>query len=313
MSGKLNRKDILGLREISREEIELILDTAEALKDIATRPIKKLPTLRGKAIVTLFYENSTRTAKSFELAGKYLGADVVNVSAGSSSVKKGETLIDTARNLQSMGLDAVVMRHPHGGAPNILAQYLKASVINAGDGLHEHPSQGLLDMLTIRQQKGRLEGLKIAIVGDIYHSRVARSDIFGLSKFGKNEIWIAGPATMLPPGFEELGVHVTNRVEEALEGADVVNVLRLQLERQEKGLFPSVHEYHKFWGVTPERMKHAQPDAILMHPGPINRGVELSSYSADDEDQSMILEQVTNGVAVRMALLYLLLGGGEAA
>jgi aspartate carbamoyltransferase catalytic subunit len=309
--GGLKRKDILGLREMDRAEIDLILDTADTLKDIATRPIKKVPTLRGKSFVTLFYENSTRTAKSFELAGKYLSADAINISISSSSVQKGETLIDTARNLEVMGVDAVVMRHPAGGAPHMLAKYLKCSVINAGDGMHEHPTQGLLDMLTIRQKKGTLEGLKVAIIGDIFHSRVARSNIYGLTKYGA-EVWVAGPSTMLPTGLEELGVKVTNRVEEALEGADVVNVLRLQLERQEKGLFPSVAEYHKFWGVNPQRLKLAKPDHLLMHPGPMNRGVEISTYSADG-DQSLILEQVTNGVAVRMAILYLLLGGGDAA
>lgn len=305
------RKDILGLRDMSLDEINLILDTAETLKDIATRPIKKVPTLRGKAIATVFYENSTRTAKSFELAGKYLGADVINVSVSSSSVQKGESLKDTGRNLEAMGLDAIVMRHPMGGAPHFLAQQLSCHLINAGDGMHEHPTQGLLDMLTIRQKKGSFQGLKVAIIGDIFHSRVARSNIHGLIKAGA-EVWIAGPATMLPPGFEELGVKVSTRVEEALEGADVVNVLRLQLERQEKGLFPTVAEYHKFWGVTPARLKLAKEDALLMHPGPMNRGVEISTYIADG-DQSAILEQVTNGVAVRMAILYLLLGGGDAA
>lgn len=307
----LKRKDILGLKEITVAEIDLILETAETLKEIATRPIKKVPTLRGKSYVTLFYEASTRTAKSFELAGKYLSADSINISLSTSSVQKGETLRDTARNLEAMGVDAVVMRHPAGGAPHFLAKHLSASVINAGDGMHEHPTQGLLDMLTIKQKKGGFAGLKVAIVGDIFHSRVARSNVYGLAKYGA-EIWLAGPSTMLPPGFEELGVKVTNRVEEALEGADVVNVLRLQLERQEKGLFPSVAEYHKFWGVNADRLKLAKPDVLLMHPGPMNRGVEISSAIADG-NHSAILEQVTNGVAVRMALLYLLLGGGEAA
>jgi aspartate carbamoyltransferase catalytic subunit len=307
----LNRKDILGLRELSRAEIDLILNTAEALGEITTRPIKKVPTLRGRSIVTLFYEASTRTAKSFELAGKYLSADVINVSISGSSVQKGETLRDTAANLQAMGIDAVVIRHASGGAPHLLANQLKAHVINAGDGIHEHPTQGLLDMLTIRQQKGRLEGLKVAIIGDIFHSRVARSNIHGLCKYGA-EVWAAGPSTMLPPGFEEMGVKVTHRVEEALEGADVVNVLRLQLERQERALFPTVAEYHRFWGITPARMRLAKPDALLLHPGPMNRGVEIASGVADG-DQSLILHQVTNGVAVRMALLYLLLGGGDAA
>lgn len=307
----LKRKDILGLRDMSAEEIELILNTAETLKDVATRPIKKLPTLKGKAIVTLFYENSTRTARSFELAGKYLGADVINVSVANSSVQKGETLKDTARNLEAMGIDAVVVRHKEGGAPHLLARALHASVINAGDGMHEHPSQGLLDMLTIRQHKGGFKGLKVAIIGDSFHSRVARSDIYGLTKFGA-EVWLAGPSTMLPTGFEEYGVKMTNRVEEALEGADVVNVLRLQLERQEKGLFPTIAEYHKFWGVTEKRLRLAKDDALVMHPGPMNRGVEISTTVADGE-QSAILGQVTNGVAVRMALLYLLIGGGVVA
>jgi aspartate carbamoyltransferase catalytic subunit len=307
----LKRKDILGLREMSTDEIDLILNTADTLKDIINRPIKKLPTLRGKSYVTLFYENSTRTAKSFELAGKYLSADSINIAVASSSVQKGETLKDTARNLEVMGIDAVVMRHPAGGAPHFLAKHLKASVINAGDGMHEHPTQGLLDMLTIRQQKGSFKGLKVAIIGDIFHSRVARSNVFGLTKYGA-DVWVAGPSTMLPQGFEELGVHVTTRVEEALEGADVVNVLRLQLERQEKALFPTVAEYARFWGINPQRMKLAKPDAMLMHPGPMNRGVEISSYAADGE-QSVILDQVANGVAVRMAILYLLLGGGEPA
>lgn len=307
----LKRKDILGLKELSVDEIDLILNTAETLKDIATRPIKKVPTLRGKSYVTLFYENSTRTAKSFELAGKYLSADVINVSVSASSVQKGETLIDTARNLEAMGIDAVVMRHSMGGAPHLLARHLHASVINAGDGIHEHPTQGLLDMLTIREKKGSFKGLKVAIIGDSFHSRVARSNIYGLTKYGA-EVWLAGPSTLLANGYEEYGVKTTTRVEEALEGADVVNVLRLQLERQEKGLFPSVHEYHKFWGVSEQRLRLAKPDALLMHPGPMNRGVEISSMVADSS-QAMILEQVTNGVAVRMALLYLLLGGGEAA
>lgn len=307
----LKRKDILGLKGLSVDEIDLILNTADALKDIATRPIKKVPTLRGKTLVTLFYESSTRTAKSFELAGKYLSADVINVSVSTSSVQKGETLKDTARNLQAMGVDAVVMRHAMGGAPHMLAQWLQASVINAGDGMHEHPSQGLLDMLTIRQKKGGFKGLKVAIIGDSFHSRVARSNIYGLAKYGA-EVWLSGPSTVLAAGFEEYGVKTTTRVEEALEGADVVNVLRLQLERMERGLLPSVAEYHRFWGVNEPRLKLAKPDAMLMHPGPMNRGVEIATAVADG-NQSAILEQVTNGVAVRMALLYLLLGGGESA
>ncbi len=305
------RKDILGLRDMSVAEIDRILDTAETLREIAVRPIKKVPTLKGKAFVTLFYENSTRTAKSFELAGKYLGADAINVSVSTSSVQKGESLIDTARNLEAMGVDVVVIRHPAGGAPHLLARHLRASVINAGDGMHEHPTQALLDMLTIRRKKGGFQGLKVAIIGDILHSRVARSNIYGLTKYGA-EVWVAGPSTLLPVGMEELGVRMTTRVEEALEGADVVNVLRLQLERQQKGLFPTIAEYHKFWGVNEARLKLAKPGALLLHPGPMNRGVEISTAIADG-DQSVILEQVTNGVAVRMAILYLLMGGGEAA
>lgn len=307
----LKRKDILGLREMSTVEIDLILNTADTLKDIVTRPIKKVPTLRGKSFVTLFYESSTRTAKSFELAGKYLSADVINISAGTSSVQKGESLADTARNLEAMGVDAVVMRHPAGGASHLVAKHLKCHVINAGDGMHEHPTQGLLDMMTIRQHKGGFKGLKVAIVGDIFHSRVARSNIHGLIKYGA-EVWVAGPSTMLPPGFEELGVKVSTRVEDALEGADVVNVLRLQLERQERSLFPTIAEYHKFWGITADRLRLAKPDALLLHPGPMNRGVEITTTIADG-NQSLIIEQVTNGVAVRMALLYLLMGGGESA
>ncbi|MGE5673022.1 MAG: aspartate carbamoyltransferase catalytic subunit [Mycobacterium leprae] len=305
------QKHLLGLRDLSTTEMDRILDTADMLREILNRPVKKLPTLKGKSFVTLFYENSTRTAKSFEMAGKYLSADSTAISVASSSVQKGETLKDTARNLEAMGIDAVVMRHPVGGAPHFLAERLHCSVINAGDGMHEHPTQGLLDMLTIRQRKGTLKGLKVAIIGDILHSRVARSNIYGLTKYGA-DVWVAGPATMLPTGFEELGVHVTTRVEEAVEGADVVNVLRLQLERQEKGLFPSVHEYHRFWGMGTDRLKLAKQDALLLHPGPMNRGVEIATAIADG-DQSVILNQVTNGVAVRMAVLYLLLGGGNAA
>lgn len=303
----LQRKDILDLESLTAAEIDLVLDTAESLKEITQRQIKKVPTLRGRQLLTLFYENSTRTAKSFELAAKYLSCDVTSVAVAQSSVAKGETLKDTARNLEAMGIECVVIRHSASGAPRFLAERVQAHVINAGDGLHEHPSQGLLDLLTIRQKKGTLRGLKVAIVGDIYHSRVARSNIWGLSKYGC-EVWVAGPATLLPPGFHEVGVHATTRVEEALEGADVVNVLRLQLERQERGLFPTREEYHRFWGITAERLKLAKPDHLLMHPGPMNRGVEITTEVADGQ-QSAILEQVTNGVAVRMALLYLLLGG----
>jgi aspartate carbamoyltransferase catalytic subunit len=304
---RLRRKDILGLREMSVEEIDLILSTADTLKEITQRQIKKVPTLRGRQVLTLFYEASTRTSKSFELAAKYLSADVTAIAVATSSVQKGETLKDTARNLEVMGIELVIMRHPVAGAPHFLAERVAAGVINAGDGMHEHPTQGLLDMLTIKQRKGGFKGLKVAIVGDIYHSRVARSNIYGLTKYGA-EVWVSGPATLLPPGIERLGVQKTTRVEEAVEGADVVNVLRLQLERQERGLFPTREEYHKFWGITEDRLRLAKPDCLLMHPGPMNRGVEITTEVADG-NQSVILDQVTNGVAVRMALLYLLLGG----
>ncbi|MFO7173775.1 MAG: aspartate carbamoyltransferase catalytic subunit [Bacillota bacterium] len=306
----LRRKDLLGLEDLSREEIDQILDTAERMRGIVDGPVKKLPTLRGKAVVTLFFEPSTRTRNSFELAAKYLGADTVSVAAQVSSVQKGETLLDTARNLEAMGIDAVVIRHSQSGAPHLLARALSASVINAGDGIHEHPTQALLDLFTIRQHKGRLEGLKVVIVGDIWHSRVARSNIYGLSKYGA-EIWVTGPATLLPPEIEALGVRATDRLEEALEGADVVNVLRIQLERQAGGYFPSLREYSRFWGITREKLALCREDVLVLHPGPMNRGVEITSDVAES-DRSVILDQVRNGVAVRMAVLYLLLGGGIA-
>lgn len=305
----LEARDILDLETMSRSDMDLVLDTADSMLEILQRPIKKVPTLRGKVVVTLFYEPSTRTRTSFELAAKYLSADTVSIATATSSVQKGETLRDTARNIEVMGADCVVMRHPVGGACHYLARVLGCPVLNAGDGMHEHPTQGLLDLFTIRQKKGRLQGLKVAIVGDIFHSRVARSDVWGLTKYGA-EVWVSGPPTLLPPGLEALGVQVTSRVEEALEGADVVNVLRLQLERQKTGLFPSVREYARHWGIDRARLKLAKPDALLMHPGPMNRGVEITTDVADGE-QNVILEQVTNGVAVRMALLYLLLGGPE--
>ncbi len=304
------RKDVLGLEEFGRDEVELVLDTADSMHEILRRPIKKVPTLRGKTVVTLFYEPSTRTRTSFELAAKYMSADTVSIATATSSVQKGETLRDTARNLEVMGADCFVVRHGMSGAPHFLARVLEAPVINAGDGMHEHPTQGLLDLYTMRRRKGRLEGLRVAIIGDVAHSRVARSDIWGLLKFGA-EVRVAGPTTLLPLGFEELGVKVFHRVEDALEGADVVNVLRLQLERQKRGLFPTVREYAKFWGIGRERLALAQPDVLLMHPGPMNRGVEITTEVADGL-HSAILEQVTNGVAVRMALLYLLLGAAEA-
>lgn len=307
----LKRKDILGLQEMSAEEIDLILNTADSMKDIIGRTIKKVPTLRGRTMMNLFYEPSTRTRTSFEMAGKYLSADVSSIAAQTSSVTKGETLKDTARNIEVMGVEVIVMRHPVAGAPHFLAKRVRASVVNAGDGMHEHPTQGLLDMLTIRQRKGGFKGLRVAIIGDIYHSRVARSNIWGLTKMGA-EVSVAGPSTLIPPDIEALGVKAYTRVEEAVEGADVVNVLRLQLERQQRSLFPTIREYSRLFGINSQRLAFAKPDVLLMHPGPMNRGVEITTEVADG-DQSVILEQVTNGVAVRMAVLFLLLGGGEAA
>lgn len=302
----LVHKDLLGLEELSKEEIGLILDTAEAMKEILGRDIKKVPTLRGRLVVNLFYEPSTRTRTSFELAAKYMGADVVNIAVATSSVVKGESLVDTAATLAAMGLDVLVVRHRAAGAPHLLARHLKASVINAGDGCHEHPSQALLDLYTIRARKGRLEGLKVAIIGDIRHSRVARSDLWGLIKMGA-EVRLCGPPTLLPQELARTGAKLVWQVEEALAGAEVVIALRLQLERQEQGLLPSLREYSRLWGLTTERLALAAPDVLLMHPGPINRGVELDAAVADGP-WSAINEQVTNGVAVRMALLYLLLG-----
>ncbi|MFZ3173021.1 MAG: aspartate carbamoyltransferase catalytic subunit [Carboxydocellales bacterium] len=304
----LKSKDVLGLREMSQADIQLILDTAIPMKDIILRNIKKVPTLRGKAVVNLFYENSTRTRTSFELAGKYLSADTINIAASSSSVAKGETLKDTAKTIEVMGADVIILRHSASGAPQLLAKHVKASVINAGDGTHEHPSQGLLDMYTIREKYGRLEGLKVAILGDILHSRVARSNIWGLTKMGA-EVRVVAPSTLLPAEVEKMGVQVFTDLKQALAEVDVINVLRIQLERQQKGLFPTVREYARLFGLNAERLKYAKPDALVLHPGPMNRGVEISPEVADGM-QSVIAEQVTNGVAVRMALLYLLTGGG---
>jgi aspartate carbamoyltransferase catalytic subunit len=304
----LKSKDVLGLREMSQADIQLILDTAIPMKDIILRKIKKVPTLRGKAVVNLFYENSTRTRTSFELAGKYLSADTINIAASSSSAAKGETLKDTAKTIEVMGADVIILRHSASGAPHLLAKHVKASVINAGDGTHEHPSQGLLDMYTIREKYGRLEGLKVAILGDILHSRVARSNIWGLTKMGA-EVRVVAPSTLLPAEVEKMGVQVFTDLKQALAEVDVINVLRIQLERQQKGLFPTVREYARLFGLNAERLKYAKPDALVLHPGPMNRGVEISPEVADGM-QSVIAEQVTNGVAVRMALLYLLTGGG---
>lgn len=308
-SMKLKRKDILGLQDLSAEEINLILDTAGPMKEILSREIKKVPTLRGRLVVVLFYEPSTRTRTSFELAAKYMGADTVSISAATSSVQKGENLKDTAKTIEVMGADMIIIRHSVSGAPHLLAQMVGARVINAGDGAHEHPTQALLDMFTIREKKGCLDGLKVAILGDITHSRVARSNIWGLTKMGA-EVRVIGPTTLMPPFIEDLGVKVFHRCEEGLEGVDVINVLRIQLERQQKGLFPSIREYTRLFGLDETKLRCAKPDVLVLHPGPVNRGIEISSQ-VQEGPYSVINEQVTNGVAVRMALLYLLMSGGE--
>ncbi|WP_129125831.1 aspartate carbamoyltransferase catalytic subunit [Geomonas oryzae] len=301
-------KDIIALKDLNKEEIQLLLDTADSLSEINRRDIKKVPTLRGKTVINLFYEASTRTRTSFEIAAKRLSADAVNITASTSSVTKGETLSDTANNLLAMKPDIIVMRHSISGAHEYLAKRVSCSVINAGDGAHEHPSQGLLDMLTMRQKFGKLEGLKVAIVGDITHSRVARSDIYGLTTMGAH-VFLAGPPTMMPIGIERLGnVTVCKDMREAVDQADVVMMLRIQLERQGKTLLPSMREYARYFGLNPAVLSLAKKDAIVMHPGPINRGVELSSVVADC-DQSHVLKQVENGVAVRMAMLYHVCGG----
>ncbi len=306
---KLSTKDILGLEHIAPEEIGLILDTAVDMKKIVTSSMKRVNYLQGKTVITLFYENSTRTRVSFELAAKYMGAQAVNVSVATSSVAKGETLIDTGRTLDVMGTDIIIMRHGCSGAPHLLARNVKASVINAGDGMHEHPTQALLDMFTMRETFGSLKGLKVAIIGDIYHSRVARSNMIGLTKMGA-EVHAFAPSTLMPQGIEALGARIYPTIEEAVEDCDVVMGLRVQLERQKKALFPSSFEYSRFFGMNPDNLKGAKKNALIMHPGPVNRGVEMTS-SLIDGDQSVINDQVTNGVAVRMALLYLLTGREE--
>ena len=307
---EFRRKDLLGIADLEVAEIRLILDTAASLKEISARPIKKVPTLRGKTVVTVFYEPSTRTRMSFEIAAKRLSADTLNLTVAASSAVKGETLMDTAHNLEAMQPDLLVIRHPASGAPHYLARRLKCGVINAGDGLHEHPTQALLDLLTVEEAKGRLDGLKVAIIGDIAHSRVARSDIQAFTKMG-SQVTVAGPATMLPPYLESLGARVTYSLEEAVEGADVIMMLRLQLERMGQMFLSTLREYSRYFGLAPRHLKLAQPDVIIMHPGPLNRGVEISPEVADGS-HSVILEQVTNGVAVRMAMLYLLIGGEKA-
>ncbi len=302
-----NRHHLLGMKGLTREEIETILTTAESLKEISFRDIKKVPTLRGKTVVNFFHEPSTRTRTSFEIAAKRLSADTVSLSASTSSLVKGETLVDTARNLEAMNPDIIVLRHSMAGAPHLLSRMVKSSIINAGDGMHEHPTQALLDLMTIREKKGAIEGLQVAIIGDIAHSRVARSNIIGLKTMGA-KVMVAGPPTMIPPFIDSMGVGVTSSLEEAVAWADVIMMLRVQLERQKQMLFPSLREYSRFFGLNLEMLKKAKRDVIIMHPGPINRGVEIQSEVADGP-YSVILDQVTNGVAVRMALLYLLLGG----
>ncbi len=300
----LKNRHLLGLDGIPREDIEQILDTAVSFKEVLERPIKKVPPLQGKTIVNLFFESSTRTRISFELAERRLSADVVNFTAAGSSVSKGETLKDTARNIEAMKIDMVVIRHASAGAPHFLSTVVAANVINAGDGAHEHPTQGLLDMFTLREKHKTLEGLRVCIVGDILHSRVARSNIFGLKTMGA-EVSVCGPETMIPREIQRLGVPVYHRLEDVIPRVDALNVLRIQLERQEKGLFPSLREYHRYFGVTKEKVDRAQKPITILHPGPINRDVEISADLADGE-HSVILQQVTNGVAVRMAVLYLL-------
>jgi aspartate carbamoyltransferase catalytic subunit len=302
----LKHKDLVGIASLTPEEITQILDTAESFKEVSGRDIKKVPALRGKTVVNLFFEPSTRTRTSFELAAKRLSADVINFSPSSSSVVKGETLLDTARNIEAMQADLIVLRHPAAGAADTLARGVKSSVINAGDGWHEHPTQALLDLFTLREKKLEFRGLTVAIVGDLAHSRVARSNIYALTKLGA-EVRAVGPPTMIPACLERLGVTVYHRMEEGLRGADVVMMLRLQLERQGRALFPSIREYSRLYALTPERVKLAAPNAVIMHPGPINRGVEIAPEVADSFS-SVILDQVANGVAVRMAVLYLLAG-----
>ena len=307
MQRRWQRKDLLGCADLEDKEIMAVLEQADAFKEISSREIKKVPTLRGKTVINLFCEPSTRTRASFEIAGKRLSADVVNVAASGSSVSKGETLLDMARNLEAMSPDVVVVRHASAGAPHSLARVLACGVVNAGDGAHEHPTQALLDCYTIREHAGKLEGLKVAIVGDIAHSRVARSNIYAMRSLGMR-VTVCGPPTLLPVGIEDLGVEATAVMEEAVAGADVVMMLRVQFERMGMAYFPSLREYSRFWCLTSDRLNIAKPDVLIMHPGPINRGVEIAHEVADGP-HSVILEQVTNGVAVRMALLYLLAGG----
>jgi len=303
------KKDLLSIADLSSEEIYRILDTAEAMREIGERPIKKVPTLRGKTIVNLFYEPSTRTRTSFEVAEKRLSADTLNIAVATSSVVKGETLADTALNIEAMAPDMIVLRHASSGAGHLLSRICRSRIINAGDGMHEHPTQALLDAFTIRQHKKRIEGLKVAIVGDLLHSRVLRSNVLLLTRLGAH-VWVSGPPTLVPPGIERLGVRVSTSLEQAVADADVIMMLRIQQERMQGAFFPSLREYFSLFGMTAERVKRAKPEVIIMHPGPMNRGVEIASEVADGP-YSVSLEQVANGVAVRMAVLYLLAGGVE--
>ncbi len=305
----LKSKDLLGIKELTASEINLILDTAESMKEILSRQMRAVPALSGKMITTLFYEPSTRTRTSFETAAKLLSASTNSISTQVSSIVKGETLIDTARNLEALGVNAIIIRHSMAGAPHLIAKNISGSVINAGDGYNEHPTQALLDMFTMKEKKGTLKGKKVVIVGDILHSRVARSNCWGLLKMGAS-VTVVAPPTLMPAGIEETGVKVSHDLDKEIEDADFVNVLRIQLERQQKGLFPSILEYHKLFGITKERLSRAKKDVVVLHPGPINRGVEISSDVVDKGD-SVILDQVTNGVAIRMAVLFLLMGGKE--
>jgi len=305
----LRRKDLLGIGDLQPDEITLILDTAVAMKEVGTRPIKKVPALRGKTVANLFFEPSTRTRTSFEIAEKRLSADTLSIAIASSSVVKGETLADTALNLEAMAPDMIVLRHASSGACHLLSRVCRSVIINAGDGMHEHPTQALLDAFTIRERKGRLDGLKVAIIGDLLHSRVLRSNIHLLTKMGA-DVWVCGPPTLIPTDIRRFGVTATSRVEEAVDGADVIMLLRIQLERMEGAYFPSLREYFNVFGMTEARMRLAGPEVLIMHPGPMNRGVEIASEVADGP-YSVILDQVANGVAVRMAVLYLLAGGTE--
>lgn len=297
------KKDLLGLEYLTKEEIELVLDNAKSFKEVLARPLRKVPTLRGKTVANLFYEPSTRTRASFELAAKKLSADVINIAKESSSIQKGETLIDTARNLEALKIDIIIVRHNSSGAAMMLSRSVDISVVNAGDGWHEHPTQALLDIYTLKEKLGKIDGLNVSIIGDIAHSRVARSNIWGLTKLGA-KVTVCAPLKLIPAGIEKLGVRTTSNIDDAIKKADAINVLRMQFERDKAGAFPSKMEYFKTFGITEDRLKRAKKDIVVMHPGPINRGVEMSAEVADGAN-SVILEQVTNGIAVRMAVLYL--------